>query len=58
MVPRTRGYYDNPVTLICGVDSLVPFELRWFKDDKPLGNTLYYRLLGASGRLYVLRNRR
>jgi len=45
MVPITRGYYDNPVTLTCGVVSLVPFELRWFKDDTPLGNTLYYRWL-------------
>ena len=46
MVPLTRGYYDNPVTLTCSVDSLVPFELRWFKDNTPLGNTLYYRSHG------------
>jgi len=45
MAPLTRGYYDNAVTLICSVVSLVPYELRWFKDDTPLGNTLYYRLL-------------
>lgn len=43
MAPLTRGYYDNPVTLTCGVDSLVPFEVRWFKDSTPRGNTLYYR---------------
>ena len=43
MVPLTRGYYGNPVTLTCGVDSLVPFELRWFKDNLPLGNKLHYR---------------
>jgi len=45
MAPIIRGYYGNPVTLTCGVESLVPFELRWFKDDKPLGSTFYYRLL-------------
>jgi len=43
MAPLTHGYYDNPVTLTCGVDSMVPYELNWFKDDMPLGNTLYYR---------------
>ena len=45
MAPLIRGYYDNAVTLTCGVDSLVPFELRWFKDQTPLGNTMYYRLM-------------
>jgi len=41
---HTRGHYGNAVTLTCGVDSLVPFEVRWFKDNTALGNTLYYRL--------------
>jgi len=43
MPTLTRGYYDNPVTLSCHVQSLVPYELRWFRDNKQLGNTLHYR---------------
>ena len=51
MAPLTRGYHDDAVTLRCYVDSVVPYELRWFKDDAPLGNTLYYRSLSVSGSL-------
>jgi len=54
MVPLTRGYYDNPVTLTCNVDSLVPFELRWFKDNTPLGNTLYYRCTPWTVKSYII----
>jgi len=45
MATVTRGYHGNAVSLTCNVESLVPFEVLWFKDNKPVGNTLYYRQL-------------
>jgi hypothetical protein len=41
--PFVRGYFDTTVTLTCVVESLVPFEVFWSKNDEPIGNTLYYR---------------
>ena len=48
MAPTTRGYYDETVTLTCDVSSLVPFEVRWKKNDVPIGNTLFYRYVAIS----------
>jgi len=38
----TKGYFDKTAILTCSVTSLVPFNVQWYRDSKPLGSQLFY----------------
>ncbi|CAH1270966.1 HMCN1 [Branchiostoma lanceolatum] len=43
MVERQPGYYEQTATVVCNVQSVVPFTVQWSKDGKRLGSDLYFR---------------
>ncbi|XP_078604169.1 hemicentin-1-like isoform X2 [Branchiostoma floridae x Branchiostoma japonicum] len=43
MVERQPGYYEQTATVVCSVQSVVPFTVQWSKDGKRLGSDLYFR---------------
>ncbi|CAG2056978.1 unnamed protein product, partial [Timema podura] len=42
MRPRTSGWINEPVTLRCHVESLVPFKVMWFKGVNPISGFITY----------------
>ncbi|XP_078687492.1 hemicentin-1-like isoform X2 [Branchiostoma floridae x Branchiostoma belcheri] len=43
MAERQPGYYEQTATVVCNVQSVVPFTVQWSKDGKRLGSDLYFR---------------
>nr|CAD7427621.1 unnamed protein product [Timema monikensis] len=43
MRPRTSGWVNEPVTLRCHVESLVPFKVMWFKGVNPISGFITYQ---------------
>nr|CAD7197525.1 unnamed protein product [Timema douglasi] len=41
--PRTSGWVNEPVTLRCHVESLVPFKVMWFKGVNPISGFITYQ---------------
>ncbi|XP_064648784.1 hemicentin-1-like [Lineus longissimus] len=42
MPETTYGFYDTKATLLCQVDSLVPYSVQWSKDGAAVGQQLYF----------------
>nr|CAD7578450.1 unnamed protein product [Timema californicum] len=51
MSPRTSGWVNEPVTLRCHVESLVPFKVMWFKGVNPISGFITYQRPGLHPRL-------
>ena len=41
----TKGYFGLTAVIVCEVESLVPYTVRWFKEDEQQGPELYFTLV-------------
>ena len=37
------GHYGGSATLLCSIDSLIPFTVRWYREGSPISPQQYFR---------------